>query len=327
VKNNVFPCNLSPGRDPRVSGGIVGTSLAGDTNVQTSNILRVRGDPADERLILELEAGFTERSGVQFSNSFHGPESTLAGVYTKTADIAFMPREIREPMERMAFQWALLEPPFQISIANAAIHHKSAATQLGVFVHRTNPLTEISIQELDGIFGAEHLAGSANLRTWAQLGLADDWAQRPITPVTSSVDSVAALFFRRFVMCDSRKWNPGLQQLAGEAASKFLGNNPAAIVIAPVYFATNDIRLVSVSPNASEPAVPLTPATVINRSYPLVRERTVIVHRAKDAPLRPELNRFLKFILSSDGQAIVASSGIALPLDSKFMSAELEKLQ
>lgn len=316
-----------PGRVSLASGDQGKASRICTPTRAVAHVLRVSGDPADASLIEALETGFSRRTGVRFVNSLHGPESTLAGVYTGVADIAFMPREIREPMERMAFQWALLERPFVLSIANAPINRDCPSVQLAVLVHSSNPLAEISLDDLDGIFGAEHLRGKANLRTWGEVGLDGDWNGRPIVPIISPVDSIAALFFRRKVMLDSRKWNSALRQVEQTAAVAHLSSEPSGIAIVPAHLRSTNVRPVSVAPGPGAFAVALNRNSVVDGSYPLLRERTVVVHRSKDAPLRPELRKFLTFILSEEGQEIVDRSGVAIALDGRAASAEMAKLQ
>lgn len=316
-----------PGRASLASGTHGEASRICTPTPPVAHVLRVRGDLADASMIEALEAGFSQRTGVRFINSLHGPESTLAGVYTGVADIAFMPREIREPMERMAFQWALLERPFVLSIANAPIDRDCPSAQLAVLVHSSNPLARVSLDDLDGIFGAEHLRGQTNLRTWGQLGLDGAWRDRPIVPIISPVDSIASLFVRRSVMLDSRKWNPALQQVEQARAIAELDSEPSGIAILPAHLRSIRVRPVAVAPGSGDFAVALDRNSVVDGSYPLLRKRTAVMHRSKDVPLRPELRRFMSFILSEEGQEIVDRSGVAIALDRRAASTELAKLQ
>src|SRR5207302_1100303 len=87
-----------------------------------SGTIRVRASAADGWLVEHLEAGFRKaQPGVTFSGTFHGPESTFAGVYTGVADVAFMAREMRVPMESMAFEWVHHYKAFEVEIANAGL--------------------------------------------------------------------------------------------------------------------------------------------------------------------------------------------------------------
>lgn len=295
-------------------------------NNSSLGLLRISGDPADLRLIEALQNAFSARTGVQFDNSLSGPESALAGVYTGAADIAFMPREIREPMERMAFQWALLVRPFEISYARAAIEHSAEAAQLGIYVNASNPLVEVSLDDLDAVFGAEHLRAPANKRFWNALDIAGSLANMPILPVVTSVDHIGPLFFRRFVMKDSRKWNSEITQMPLDDAIRFVAATVDAIGVLPGNRRESGVRLVPVSPEGGRPAIPLDSRSVIDGSYPLLRQRTVVVHRPENNPLRPDVEAFLRFLLSEEGQKIIERSALALPLDRRAIQTQLRLL-
>ena len=63
-----------------------------------------------------------------------------------------------------------------------------------IFVNSSNPLTHLTMKQLDQVFGAERTGGysgykwvsaaarpaSENIRTWGQLGLIGEWADRQI---------------------------------------------------------------------------------------------------------------------------------------------------
>jgi len=67
-------------------------------------------------------------------------------------------------------------------------------TPVRVVVHRDNPLAQLTMKQLDGIFGSERAGGwegtswrpgrargpEQNIRTWGQLGLTGDWKDKPI---------------------------------------------------------------------------------------------------------------------------------------------------
>ena len=73
---------------------------------QVSGTVRIWGSSDDGWLIEELAAGFRKyQPGIRFQATLHGPESSFAAVYMDVADIALMAREIRVPLETMAFEW------------------------------------------------------------------------------------------------------------------------------------------------------------------------------------------------------------------------------
>ncbi|MDE2052046.1 MAG: hypothetical protein KGJ72_13620, partial [Gammaproteobacteria bacterium] len=182
-------------------------------HAQVSGTIRVWGSPDDGRLIEELEAAYRRyQPAVQFRNTLHGPESTFAAVYMDVADIAFMAREIRVPLETMGFEWVHHYPPFEVAIANAglgAAHGPGRpAVDLAFFVNKANPLSCVTLRQLDDVFAADHRRGGNDIRRWGELGLGGNWAHREIHVYGPAPNSISSVYVRRSVLAGSRKWNP-----------------------------------------------------------------------------------------------------------------------
>ncbi len=61
---------------------------------------------------------------------------------------------------------------------------------LGIFVHRDNPMTSISLQEADAVFSTTRkLGGKIAIETWGQLGLKADFAKSPIALFSRNASS------------------------------------------------------------------------------------------------------------------------------------------
>jgi phosphate transport system substrate-binding protein len=87
-----------------------------------------------------------------------------------------------------------------------------------------------------------------------------------------------------------------------------------------------DVKALPLSQTESDSAVPLTADTVANRSYPLTRDAYIYVNRAPGRPLDPKVREFLRFILSREGQQIIAKAGIYSPLPAAVIREQLAKL-
>lgn len=269
--------------------------------------IRVSGSPADGRLIARLEAGFRQsHPGQRFTDSLHGPESTLAGIYTGTADVAFMARELREPMERMAYEWAMLQPPLALEIATGGITKARPSDQLGIFVNVANPVAKLDLAQLGAIFGADHAASG-----WSEVG---GPTARPIHAYGVDVESTDALFFRRSALHDSRKWRATYRaEPDARAALAAVAADPDGITFAPVAEARPGVRLVAITDAAGAAVLP-TAADIQARRYPLLRVVKIVVAHDKGAPVAPATRAFAAFLLSPEGQAILADDGAYFPL-------------
>jgi len=291
--------------------------------------IKIWGSPQDGSLIAAWEQGFRKfHPGAHLPASLHGPDSTLAGVYTGVADVALMARELRKPVEHMAFTWVFRYSPFVVEVANGGLRTDRLCANLAIFVNRQNPLSRMSLSQLDAIFGAEHRRGAANVRFWGELGLEGQWASKPIHVYGPKVTSVEALYIRDLVLKESRKWNPDYWEIAGPSIDilDLLAKDPDGITYAPLKGANGNVKAVSLSNEAKGPFYDLTEETVSSEDYPLKRSVAVVLNRAPGTAVEPRVKEFLRFILSRPGQEIVSRDGGYLPLGAAQLQKQLKLL-
>ena len=287
--------------------------------------IRIWGSPEDGELVKAWDEGLRKfHPGARLAAKLHGPESALAGIYCDVADIAFIGRELRLPTDNMAFQWVKLYRPTAVEVANAGLKAKRPAEALGVFVHPGNPIAGLTLAQLDAVFGAEHKRGPANARTWGDLGLTGEWASRPIHAIARPVTTIPALFFRKVVLDDSFKWNEDMKEVADEKqAIDAVARDPAAIAYAPMVAGTGGVRAVPLA-KAGSAFVKLTEQSASDRSYPLSRVVIVAVDRPVGKPLDARVREFLRYVLSDEGQAVVARDGAYVPLQPAAIQKQLK---
>ena len=86
---------------------------------------------------------------------------------------------------------------------------------LAVYVHRDNPLKQLTLAQVEAIFSKTRKRGfKQDVRTWGQLGLTGDWANRPISLYGRNSASGTYGFFKEHVLKngdykDSVKEQPG----------------------------------------------------------------------------------------------------------------------
>jgi phosphate transport system substrate-binding protein len=327
-----------------ICGLAVSLAMAGVAHVEelsshrpqapVSGTIRIWGSLEDGWLIEELEAGFRKREpGVRFQETLHGPESVFAAVYMDVADIGFMAREIRVPLERMGFEWVHHYPPFEVEIANAGLGAERGADRpdvnLAFLVNRANPLACVTLRQLDDIFAADHRRGGSNIRRWGELRLGGAWAERPIHVYGPQPHDVSAVFVRQSVLEGGRKWNPGYRIVAGRWSEllETLARDPAGIAFAPPLPGNQDVKTLRVAASAQTPCYPLNARTVEARTYPLTRTVDVALDRAPGTALKPDVREFLRFILSREGQRIIVSDGAYLPLGTATLRQQRQRLR
>ena len=140
---------------------------------------------------------------------------------------------------------------------------------IAVIVHKSNPLAELSPQQIDAVFSKTRLAGyREDITTWGQLGVKDKrWESRPISAVVPPADSPAMRVLKETVMRGG-DLKPGLnEQVDAAGVIRRVAKDPLAIGLCPVRNLRSTVRAVAVS-TRNKPVSP-TAATIASGRYPL----------------------------------------------------------
>jgi phosphate transport system substrate-binding protein len=283
----------------------------------------------------------------------------MAGLVTGEADLGIMGHATWHT-SRMAFKKVYGYEPLAIRWATGSYDDPMGWTQsVIIMVHKSNPLERITIEQLDGIFGSQRTGcfdanGTAwttacargadkNIRTWGQIGLTGEWANKPISLQGSDVTiSNWADLMDKEVFQGSYKWAPHLVEspradIAWKANQKnrdqfIIDNvveNPYAIgfgfqkVINKLHA---DVKIIPVARTAAGPYVLSNPQTQFDMTYPLHNGAWLYVNRPPGKAIPTKDREFLRLILSREGQQIVANGRTFIPLNAAALQAELKKL-
>ncbi|MDD3180521.1 MAG: hypothetical protein PHQ04_09240 [Opitutaceae bacterium] len=119
----------------------------------------------------------------------------------------------------------------QIRMVTGSFNVAGWANALGFFVHKSNPLSKITPRQVDGIFGAERDGGwvrgqwntevargpDKNIRTWGQMGLTGEWADKTIHTYGVNLRYHQSVGFSDKYLGGSDKWNEELRMYANIA--------------------------------------------------------------------------------------------------------------
>ena len=247
--------------------------------------------------------------------------------------------------------------PVEIEIATGSCDVPGWQPGYGVVVQKDNPLTKITMDQLDGVFGAERAGGwegtswrpnwargpEKNIRTWGQLGLTGEWADKPINVYGLTLRYHQATEISDRVLKASDKWNERLKIYANfvsKAGKLERGMNEdlaadkygIGIVAAPTTNLTGGAsqptqKVLAVAAKDGGPYIPYTLDTLQNRTYPLYDRIFAYTDREQGKPMNPAVLEFLRFVLSQEGQAEVMRDGKYLPLTAEVANAQLKKLE
>jgi phosphate transport system substrate-binding protein len=177
-----------------------------------------------------------------------------------------------------------------------------------------------------------------NIRTWGQLGLTGEWADKPINPFGRPMKYHQQLRMERGVFDGSDKWNEKLREFAhdtkpegGQKVSTVemlseLGKDPYGIAFSDLGAATPNVKLLAISRGPGQPFVPVSLETTQDRSYPLISQSYLYLDRKPGQPVDPKVHEFLHYILSREGQAEVMRDAKFLPLTAAVAKAQIAKI-
>ena len=160
------------------------------------------------------EQGFQRHHpGVDFKNQLHSTVTGIAGLYTGTADVAVMGREIW-PAETVAYESVFLRKPLEIEVATGSYDTPKVTFALVVYVHKSNPCSKLTLDQLAAVFGEPRRLGDPAVRTWDQLGLTGEWVGQEIHTYNFDYDNDKSVFFRKKVLGDGYRWHLRMNEFA-----------------------------------------------------------------------------------------------------------------
>jgi phosphate transport system substrate-binding protein len=203
---------------------------------------------------------------------------------------------------------------------------RSSYDALAVYVHRDNPIKELSLAQVEAIFGKSRRRGyKENVTTWGQLGLTGDWANRPIGLYGRNSASGTYGFFKEHVLRNGDYKDTVKEQPGSASVVQGVENDRYGIGYSGIGYRTSGVRAVPLSAAPGAPASDGSYEDVTSGRYPLARFLYVYVNKAPNRQLDPLQLEFLKLMLSKEGQEVVIKDGY-MPLSAKQVQEELAKI-
>lgn len=187
---------------------------------------------------------------------------------------------------------------------------------LAVYVHRDNPLTEISIPEIDAIFSSTRKQGHDEITKWGQLGLTGPFENEAITIFSRNAASGTYGFFKEKALGNGDYRSTVNEQQGSTSVISGVGGNKFAIGYSGIGFKTAEVKALALSPKKGEPAIEPNAENAYSGKYPLARFLYLAVNVKPKTKLDPVRREFIKFVLSKEGQELAVKEG-SFPVDAK----------
>ncbi len=197
----------TPGGADAADAGKVDASLPAYAKVSgvSGSLNSIGSDTLNNLMTLWAEGFRREYPNVRIQIEGKGSSTAPPALIAGTAQIGPMSREMK-PTERDEFEKKYGYAPTAIGVAVDALE---------VFVNKDNPLTQLTLPQVDAVFSNTRRCGApADLTTWGALGATGAFAARPISLYGRNSASGTYGYFKEHALCkgdyrDTVKEQPG----------------------------------------------------------------------------------------------------------------------
>jgi phosphate transport system substrate-binding protein len=197
---------------------------------------------------------------------------------------------------------------------------------LAVYVNKDNPLQQMTLAQVEAVFSKSRKRGyREDIKTWGQLGLTGDWANRPLSLYGRNSASGTYGFFKEIALKTGDYKNTVKEQPGSASVVQGITEDRFGIGYSGIGYRTSDVKAVAVSETDKGPYSDGSYADVQSGRYPLWRYLYIYVNKAPGKPMSPLVTEFIKLMFSKEGQEVVVKDGY-MPLSAAQAKAELAKI-
>lgn len=229
------------------------------------------------------EAFRAVNSGVVFEIAAEGSTTGIAAITDSTADIGMSSRRARPTEISAALAKGVTMKPIVVSY-----------DAMAVIVNEANPVTKLTLRQVEQIFAGD-------VKDWSAVG----GSAGAFSIYTRNTSSGTYQDWKDLAM-KKRDYAPSSQKMAGnEQIAAEVGKNPSGIgYVGIAYTRAPGVRVVGIVLKDGKMVLP-TVETVHDKTYPYARPNFFYTN-GEPTGLAAQ---FVEYLLSADGQAIVAKSG------------------
>lgn len=241
--------------------------------------------------------------GIRFAWDLPGTKAAPAALASGAS--AFAPMgAVMTPPQLAAYEQITRSAPLVFRIAHGSLSPRAEGGPLAIFVHRDNPLAALSLVEVAAIFSGTDTA-------------------RGLRPVGILPDAALGLFMREQVL-GGRAFGADYVALAqSRQVVARVGEDVRAIGFGSACRTTPAVKMLALAVRPGDAPVAVNDLNVQAGRYPLDRHLLICAR----PPLEPWLREFLRFVLSREGQEIVAAGTLGyLSLNPREAALERIKL-
>jgi phosphate transport system substrate-binding protein len=288
ITSTCFGVDLDPALQPyKAVSGVSGT-------------LRSVGSDTLNNLEALWSEGFKGKyPGVKISIEGKGSSTAPPALIEGTAQFGPMSREMK-PKEIDDFEKKFGYKPSRVRVA---------VDSLAVFVNKDNPIKCLTLKQLDGIFSKTRKGGlDKEVKTWGDLGLTGEWADKPISLYGRNSASGTYGYFKEVALFHGDYKDGVKEQPGSSAVVQGIASDKYAIGYSGVGYKTADVRTVPLAMKEGK-CFEANAENAYAGDYPLARFLYIYFNKKPNQPLDPLRAEFIKYVFSKEGQQVVIKDG------------------
>lgn len=302
---------LQPTLDPRLAAfePRYGRDLGGTLRLMCSDVL-----PGLVRAWTDSFAKVYPNVHFVLGPPFEGSDAAKA-LLEGRVDIAFVSRELK-PTDVSSFRAKYGYGPTSVPVSGGSYRQYGFLDAVAIIVNPSNPVKQLSLQQLDAVFSRSHLRGDRPAATWGDLGATGAWAGKPVHVYVIKPWNGFEEFVRQRVLDAGGRRGEWATHLHFDKMvfpiARRVAADPDGLGYTGLAFVDAPVKVIAVGSGAD--AVSPTYTNVALAKYPLSRLVYANINRAPGAAPPAAVREFLRFVLSRAGQQDVRHQGIYLPL-------------
>jgi phosphate transport system substrate-binding protein len=283
----------------------------------SGNLSSVGSDTLNNLMTLWAETYYKFYPNTKIQIEGKGSSTAPAALISGTAQLGPMSRAMKgTEIDQFEKKYGYKPTPIRTSV-----------DALAVFVNKDNPLKCLTIAQVDAVFSKSRRHGyKEDIKTWGQLGLTGQWANRPIGLYGRNSASGTYGFFKEHSLRNGDFKDEVKEQPGSASVVQGLTVDRYAMGYSGIGYATAGVKAVPLAAKQGARCYEATPENAYSGDYPLARFLYVYINRAPGKPLDPVTREFVKLMVSKQGQEVVVKDGY-FPIPAKIALEEIGKVQ
>jgi phosphate transport system substrate-binding protein len=192
---------------------------------------------------------------------------------------------------------------------------------LSVYVNKDNAVTQLTLPQVDAIFGKTRKGGAKNVSDWSQVG----GNKGPISLYGRNSASGTYGFFKENALYKGDFKNEVKEQPGSASVVQSVTRDKNGIGYSGMGYRTSGVKPVKIAKTEGGEYVAATAEGVYSGKYPLKRYLYIYINKAPNKELSPLVDAFIKYVLSREGQEVNIKDGF-LPMPASVAKQEIDKL-